>query len=129
MINEKIFRLKKNGEPHSNCFCRHPELIENYDKAIADTTQVWECHHRMEAIYTREELIKYKLYYDREPHQLIFLTRAEHNTLHHKGKTLSEEAKKKMSKVRKGRILSEEWKRKISEARKAYWKREATIES
>ena len=57
MICEQHFRLKQNGEPFWNCFCRHPELIENYDKAIADKTQTWECHHRMEAVYTRNELI------------------------------------------------------------------------
>lgn len=30
-------------------FCREGELtkIENYDKAIADETQTWECHHRL----------------------------------------------------------------------------------
>ena len=45
----------------------------------------------MEAVYTREELIKYGLYYDREPHQLIFLTKAEHTTLHRTGTKHSEE--------------------------------------
>ena len=34
MISERMFRLKKNGEPNSECYCRHPELIENYDKAM-----------------------------------------------------------------------------------------------
>lgn len=39
MINEKVFRLKKNGEPYSKSICRNPELIENYEKAINDTTK------------------------------------------------------------------------------------------
>ena len=39
MISKQKSRLKKNGEPNCKCFCRNPELIENYDKAIADTTQ------------------------------------------------------------------------------------------
>ena len=96
MINEQVFRLKKNGEPYWNCYCRHPELIENYDKAIADTTQVWECHHRFEALFTKEQLIKYNWYFDVEPNCLIFLTLADHSYLHMKGKKLSEEHKIKM---------------------------------
>ena len=28
--------------------CEDITLIENYDKAIADETQVWDCHHRDE---------------------------------------------------------------------------------
>lgn len=32
--------------------CEDISKIENYDKAIADTTQVWECHHKMELIAT-----------------------------------------------------------------------------
>lgn len=82
MISEEYFRLKKDGEPYSNCLCRHPELIENYDKAVADTTQIWECHHRFEAIFTKQELIKYNWYFNVEPNCLIFLTKAEHSSLH-----------------------------------------------
>ena len=96
-----MFLLKKNGEPYSNCFCRHPELIENYDLAISDKTQIWECHHRFEALFTKQELVKYNWYYDVEPNCLIFLTRKEHNAIHCKekfiGKKHSEETKQKMS--------------------------------
>lgn len=52
MINEMNFRIKKDGTPYKGCFCRRPELIENYDKAIADTTQTWDCHHRLELMTT-----------------------------------------------------------------------------
>lgn len=86
MISKRQFRMRKNGEPTCYCYCRHPELIENYDKAIADKTQTWECHHRFEALFTKEELIKYNWYYDVSPNCLIFLTKAEHNSLHKGGK-------------------------------------------
>lgn len=103
MISEEHFRLKKDGEPTNRCFCRNPELIENYDKAIADNTQTWVCHHRFEALFTREELIKYDWYYDVAPNCLIFLTRSEHISLHNKGHSLSDESKRKISEAHKGK--------------------------
>ena len=36
MINERYAR---------KFCCEDPSLIENYDLAIADTTQTWICHH------------------------------------------------------------------------------------
>lgn len=135
MINELDFRIKKNGEPYSKCYCRNPELIENYDKAVADTTQMWECHHRLETYtsdgerrlvdITMEELITLDMYYHRPAEELIFLTAEEHTSLHKKGKHHSEEALKKMSDTRKGernpmygKHHSEEAKRKNAEAHK-----------
>lgn len=140
MINEQVFRLKKNGEPNCNCFCRNPELIENYEKAIADATQTWECHHRMEKYFPRKTLIAIGWYWDCEPEELIFLTRAEHNSLHKKGHSVTEETKQKMSEAKKGNTNakgkvpwnkgkrhSEETKRKMSESLKGqnkgkHWK-------
>ena len=55
MINKEMFRLKKNGEPNYRCYCRNPELIENYELAIADETQTWEVHHRKEEFYSYAE--------------------------------------------------------------------------
>ena len=48
MISEEQFRTKKNGKPYKSCYCRQPELIENYSKAIADNSEIWACHHRLE---------------------------------------------------------------------------------
>lgn len=113
MICKERFRLKKNGEPNSKCFCRHPELIENYDKAVADNTQTWDCHHRKEELYSQKELIERGEYYDVQPEDLIFLTRAEHSKI--------DSYCKRASEVKKGKKLppfSEEHKRKISEAKK-----------
>ena len=94
MICEQYFRIKKNGEPYTGCYCRHPELIENYDLAIADETQAWDCHHRFEALFTKQELIKYNWYYDVEPNCLIFLTHVEHNAIHDRGKNRKDQSKK-----------------------------------
>lgn len=107
--------LKKNGEPCCRCYCRHPELIENYDKAIADTTQVWDCHHRLETHFSdgterprnaqlsRPELVALNTYFDRPPEEFIFLTKTDHNKLHTIGKTFSEEHKRKLSEANKGK--------------------------
>ena len=121
MISEWKFKLKKDGMPSQSCYCRTPELIENYDKAIADTTQTWDCHHRLETHnsdgerrlvdISTAELIALGMYYDRPPEELIFLTSAEHHCLHNKGKPKSEETKKRMSKPK-----SEETKQKIKDA-------------
>lgn len=131
MINEGRFKLKGDGTANYRCFCKHPELIENYDKAIADTTQTWDCHHRLETHnsdgerrsvdLTAAELMALGTYHDRPPEELIFLTHSEHTRLHSAGRKFSEEHKAKMSAIRKGKKHgphSEETKAKISAALK-----------
>ena len=100
-------------------------LIENYDKAIADNTQTWECHHRRETIYSAKELIDIGEYYNRPACELIFLTPANHRRLHNLGKHPSEESRKKMSDAKKGennylfgKHHSVEARKKMSEANK-----------
>lgn len=119
----------------SKRFCRDDlSKIENYDKAMADPTQTWHCHHRLETHrYTdrtrtswekREEdvsvemLKAFDLYFDRPAQELIFLPRTEHLSLHHKGKKFSEETRCKISKANKGKKNSDEARRKMSEALK-----------
>ena len=88
--------------------------IENYNKAITDSTQVWDCHHRRESETSKKELIEIGEYYSRPASELIFLTKKEHISLHKKGVLLSEEAKQKMSIAKKGKHHTEETKRKMS---------------
>lgn len=96
--------------------------IENYDKAIADKTKTWVCHHRLELTldgefaHTPKELIRMNMYYKRPYFELIFLTRTEHEALH-KG---TEEFKQKNSKSHKGIKPTKETKRKISESLKEH---------
>ena len=113
MINEKNAKL----------YCKEDiSKIKNYDKAIADTTQVWECHHMTETWWncTAKDLIENECYYNRKACELIFLTQAEHKSLHHKCKTFSEETRRKISEAKKGKKLSEETRRKMSEAKKGH---------
>lgn len=109
-------------------FCRNPEKTENYELAKADDFKGWECHHRLETHtsdderrlvdITRNELKALGMYYDRPAEELIYLKHSEHTRLHHKGKHLSEETKRKVSVSHKGKQLSDETKRKLSEAKK-----------
>lgn len=125
----------------SHKICDTPELIENYDKAIADTTQTWQCHHRLETHnsdgerrlvdITAKELKALGMYYNRPPEELIFLTVSEHRKLHQIGKPAPMKGHKQSKKaietakaIHKGNKYAlgykhtEEAKRKISEAGK-----------
>lgn len=69
-------------------YCSQPiELIENYDKAVADQTQVWHCHHIWETMlgYSANELIEMNEYYGIPACNLIFLTPEEHGRIHSEG--------------------------------------------
>ena len=109
MINES--RVKK--------YCKEElSKIENYDKAVADTTQIWDLHHRTEIWWncTAQELIDNECYYNRKACELIFLTPKEHKRLHNVNK--SDETRRKMSESLKGHKCNEETKCKISVANK-----------
>ena len=129
-------------------FCKSPENIENYEKALADNFKGWNCHHRLQTWTSDgkrrdvdisvEELVSIGMYFDRPPEELIFLPSSEHISLHKKGKTYfkdkhhTAEAKKKISEAQKGennsmhgkspwnkgKKMSEEFCRKNSESHK-----------
>lgn len=106
MISKTISRI---------CY-EDPSLIENYEKAIADIINVWECHHRVETIMncTHKELIAKGAYWKRPAHDLIFLTVSDHTKLHqndaikeknrksHLGKKASSSTRAKMSAAHAG---------------------------
>ena len=109
------------NENQAKKFCKEDiSKIKNYDKAIADTTQVWDCHHMTETWWncSAKDLIANECYYNRKACELIFLTHAEHISLHIKGKHLPDETRKKISDALKGCTLTEEHRRKLSEAMK-----------
>lgn len=126
MISKHSFRLKKDGSPRTQCFCTHPELIENYDKAIADKTCIWKCHHKKEEFYTRPELIDLDMYYNVPPEDLVFVKDEKmHQEYPHKGQVVkyTEGVRRKLSEARKGKPswnkgkhFSEEAKRKLSKS-------------
>lgn len=101
--------------------------IENYEQAINDKTQLWDCHHRDEirvlpsgmiAYRSKAELIENNRYYGCPANELIFLTHAEHRSMHHKSKTLFADTKAKIGEAKKGKTFSPEHKAKLSESHK-----------
>ena len=85
-------------------------LIENYEKAITDTTQTWVCHHRdevkvlpsgMTVISSYKDLKENGRYYGRPANELIFLTKSEHIRLHNMH--MSEDRRKKIIEAKKGK--------------------------
>ena len=110
-------------------YCKEPEKIENYEKALADDFKGWDCHHRLETHnsdgerrlvdITKKELIALNMYYNRPASELIFMKHSEHQFLHHKGRKRSDEAKNKMSEAWDyDRHFNEEARRRMSEAAK-----------
>ena len=88
-------------------------LIENYEQAKNDESQIWICHHRDEVktlpsglrvVRTTKELKENGRYYNCPANELIFLTLSEHSSLHAKVQTRkhSEKTRKKMSEKHKG---------------------------
>lgn len=118
--NINTMRYKMINENLAKRYCKEDiSKIKNYDKAIADTTQTWDCHHMTETWWncSRKELIENECYYNRKACELIFLTKEEHQRLHKKGKHLSEEHRRKIGKAHKGKKIkpfTEEHRKKIS---------------
>lgn len=67
--------------------CEDISLIENYEKAISDDSQIWDCHHKNEITLNKsvKELKSLGLYYNRPANELIFLTHSSHMSLHNSG--------------------------------------------
>ena len=94
------------NEIQATKYCKDDiSLIENYDKAVADNSKTWDCHHRRESNYTAASLIEISEYYNRPAEELIFLTPNEHHRLHtlgnknpNFGKPMPDERKTKLSK-------------------------------
>ena len=90
-------------------FCRDDiSLIENYNEAVADTENVWVCHHRLELTLDGEfanskaDLIRYGMYYNRPYFELIFLPDTVHRKMHLKTRIISNETRKRLSDSKKG---------------------------
>lgn len=85
-------------------YCRdNISKIKNYDKAIADKENMWECHHINELTYTKKELIKMNMYYNRPADEFIFLTKKEHKKIHTEMCVGEKERKQKINESMSGK--------------------------
>lgn len=116
------------NEYQAKRFCsENIELIENYDKAVADKTQTWHLHHRKEIDfgYSRQELQDMNMYFSVPASDLIFLTPSEHRSIHSSNLREETREKKRVSMKGKnkfcGRIRSEESKIKQGETMRKLW--------
>lgn len=106
--------------------CEDISLIENYESAISDKTDMWDCHHRLEthdengnirtkgSDLTVDELIARNIYYNRPAKELIFLPKREHLRLHQSLRIMSEETKKKLSIINTSKIVPDYVREKLS---------------
>lgn len=103
-------------------YCTDYERIENYEKAIADTDNIWECHHRLEIMpfsnktVSIDYLKKQGLYYKQSPNAFIFLTKQEHRKLHFTGNNFAK-GENLGNQHALGNILSEEIRKQMGESR------------
>ena len=110
----------------NKCFGNNPWDIEGFDDAIS-SEEMYVPHHVLEWKYSVEELKQMNRYDEVNADELIWMTQSVHNNneiLHigverknkkhaikMTGRTLTEEAKQKISKAGKGRQVSKETRR------------------
>lgn len=71
-------------------YCERGRLkeVENYDLAANDNFVGWQIHHRLGIDLSRKEMKRRGIYWSRPPEELIFLTIAEHASIHKKARDL-----------------------------------------
>lgn len=100
-------------------YCRDDiSKIENYEQAINDKENMWECHHKLELtldgefVHTPKSLRRLGMYYKRPYFELTFLTKSQHKKLHNGTSYMRTQA----SKASKGKTFTEEHKKKLAES-------------
>lgn len=100
-------------------YCKDYTKIENYELAVADKTQTWDCHYRLEFMpFSKKQcshsyLIEQGMYFGVTADELIFLKRKDHLSLH---QTDNKHALGNKSKT--GQKCSDITKRKIADSAK-----------
>lgn len=93
--------------PKHKQYCSNLDRIENYDEAIK-SSEMYICHHKLEAFFTRKELIAMGKYYNRPARELIFLTYKEHRNWPHKGFKESDNALRNLTKEQRSAAFKPE---------------------
>ena len=100
--------------------CKSYQEIPHYEEAVA-STEMWCCHHLLGEVHSKEYLIEHGLYYDRPANEFVFVSKIEHNKIHHTGKTRSAETCRRISEGQRGKIISKESSQKTAAGLKKYY--------
>lgn len=114
--------LTSMGIFNAGSYCGDPvESIEGYERAMNEPGR-FILHHRLEDKgYTKQQLIRMHMYYNRPASELIFISQSEYMRLRMTGRKPSEETRKKISRSKKGKPgkpRSEKTRKTISEAKR-----------
>ena len=121
------------NEDNLNAFCKDDiTKIEGYAEAVADTTQVWDCHHRLELTidgkhaHSSAELKAMGMYYKRPYFELILLRKKDHLALHRKAEWNNDTLRdKRQTSYRGSKDVNgekhQEWKKRMSDVHKDLW--------
>lgn len=80
-IKEKARLRRKTHKPFLKYCPIDYNHIQNYELALKDDFKGWHCHHKIGIKYTREEMIKMNLLYNRPAYELIFLPTTKKKSL------------------------------------------------
>lgn len=76
--------LRKRGIQQLKRYCREPiENIRGYEEAL-NSKEKYDCHHINELTFSKPQLIKMNMYYNRPASELVLMTSSEHSKLHRK---------------------------------------------
>lgn len=76
--------IGKTGIKNWKRYCREPiEHIAGFEEATKNPGR-YECHHINELTFTRDELMKMNMYYNRPASELIIMTKEDHKKWHHR---------------------------------------------
>lgn len=76
--------ITESGIKQLKSYCREPiENIRGYREAV-ESDGIFDCHHINELTFTKDELKKMNMYYNRPASELVIMTHSDHSRWHHK---------------------------------------------
>lgn len=75
---QKKQQRRLNGKQYYH-YCKNIEQVENFFEAQKSNFNGWILHHKLEQMFTADELKTMNIYYNCKPGELIFIKASEHN--------------------------------------------------
>lgn len=105
MLSQDCYKIQR--------YCKDGiEKVENYDRAVSDTDNLWVLHHRDEirilpsgmiAIRTSDDLMENGRYWHCPANELVFMLKDEHKAMHAHYQKVTPEAREKMRLAKLGK--------------------------